>query len=133
MQHLFIQLDDLPDEILIHIFKKLNNVQVLYSLVSVNHRLNRILHDTIFAHDLCLLEYLPDNKTSSPLSDPILDRFCTNILPKIGHQINTVYVERTSMERVLHATNYSNLNNLIVYVISTPKQLCLYLMVTDFL
>ncbi|CAF2122003.1 unnamed protein product [Rotaria magnacalcarata] len=51
-------------------------------------------------------------QTSSPLSDPILDRFCSEILPEIGHRIKTLYLERTSMERILHATNYPNLNNL---------------------
>jgi hypothetical protein len=112
MQHLVIQLDDLPDEILIHIFKKLRNVDVLYSLMGVNQRLNRIVHDTIFTRDLCLLEYLPDNKTSSALSNPILDRFCSKILPEIGHRIETLYLERTSMERILHAAIYPNLNNL---------------------
>ncbi|CAF3692241.1 unnamed protein product, partial [Rotaria socialis] len=100
------------DEILIHIFKKLYNVEVLYSLMDVNQRLNRIVHDTIFTRDLCFLECLPDNKISSPLSDLILDRFCSEILPEIGHRIKTLHLERTSMERIIHATNYPNLNSL---------------------
>jgi len=112
MQRLFIQLDDLPDEILTHIFKKLYNAEVLYSLMGVNQRLNRIVHDTIFTRDLCLLEYCPVDDSTFPLSDPIIDRFCSKILPEIGHQIETLFLERTSIERVLRATNYSNLNNL---------------------
>ncbi|CAF3207682.1 unnamed protein product [Rotaria sp. Silwood2] len=73
MQRLFIQLDDLPDEILIYIFKKLYNVEVLYSLMGVNQQFNRIVHDTIFTRVLYLLKYCPDDDSTFPLPDPILD------------------------------------------------------------
>ncbi|CAF3639507.1 unnamed protein product [Rotaria socialis] len=126
MQHSFIQLDDLCDEILIHIFKKLYNVEVLYSLMDVNQRLNRIVHDTIFTRDLCFLECLPDNKISSPLSDLILDRFCSEILPEIGHRIKTLHLERTSMERIIHATNYPNLNSLSLCHIDSEVAMSLF-------
>jgi hypothetical protein len=112
MKDLLVQLDDLPDEILMYIFKKLYNDEVLYSLMGVNQRLNRIVHDTIFTRNLCLLEYCLYDDSTFPLSDPILDRFCSKILPEIGHQIETLYLEGTSIERILHATNYLNLNNL---------------------
>ncbi|CAF4267764.1 unnamed protein product, partial [Adineta steineri] len=56
-----------------------------------------------------------------PLSRPILDRFCSKILPEIGHQIETLYLERTSIERVLRATNYPNLNNLCLCDIDDDK------------
>jgi len=75
MNDILVQLDDLPDEILIHIFKKLYNIEVLYSLIGVNQRLNRIVHDTIFTRNLCLLEYCPVNDSTFPLPNPILDRF----------------------------------------------------------
>ncbi|CAF2980800.1 unnamed protein product [Rotaria sp. Silwood2] len=126
MKDLLVEFDDLPDEILMYIFKKLYNVQVLYSLMGVNQRLNRIVHDTIFTRDLCLLEYLPDNKTSSPLSDPILDQFCSKILPEIGHRIKTLYLEQTSMKRILHATNYPNLNNLSLFHIDSETPMSLF-------
>ncbi|CAF5152731.1 unnamed protein product, partial [Rotaria sp. Silwood1] len=108
------------------ILKKWHNVEVLYSVMGVNKRLNRIVHDTIFTRDLCLLEYLSDNKTSSPLSDPILDRFCSKILPEIGHRIKILYLERTSMERILHATNYLNLNNLSLCHIDSETAMSLF-------
>jgi hypothetical protein len=41
-------MDILPDEILLIILKELFNVEVLYSLIDVNHRLNKIAHDSIF-------------------------------------------------------------------------------------
>ncbi|CAF4291141.1 unnamed protein product, partial [Rotaria magnacalcarata] len=51
MKNLLVQLDDLPDEILMYIFKKLYNGEVLYSLMDVNQRLDRIVRDTIFLRD----------------------------------------------------------------------------------
>jgi hypothetical protein len=76
MKDLLVQLDDLLDEILMYIFKKLYNDEVLYSLMGANQRLNRIVHDTVFTCDLCLLEYCPYDDSTFPLSDPILDRLC---------------------------------------------------------
>jgi len=112
MKDFLVQLDDLPYEILMYVFKKLYNHEVLYSLMGVNQRINRIVHDRIFTRHLYLLEYCRIDDSSLPLSDPILNRFCSKILPEIGHQIETLYLEGTSIERVLHATNYPNLNNL---------------------
>ncbi|CAF1644497.1 unnamed protein product [Rotaria socialis] len=114
MNDLLVQLDDLPDEILMYIFKKFYNDELLYSLMDVNQRLNRILHDRIFTRHLCLLKYCRIDNSTIPLQDSILDRFCLKILPKIGHQIETLSLERTSIERVLRATNYPNLNNLVL-------------------
>ncbi|UJR29813.1 hypothetical protein I4U23_017357 [Adineta vaga] len=83
--------------------------------MDVNQRLTRIVHDTYFTRSLYFLEYSPDNETISPLSDLTLDRFCSKILPEIGHRIQTFYLERMSIKRILHATNYPNLNNLSLY------------------
>jgi hypothetical protein len=112
MKDLLVEFDDLPDEILIYIFKKLNNDEVLYSLMGVNQRLNGIVHDKIFTRHLCLREYSPVDDSTFPLPNPILDRFCSKILPEIRHQIETLYLKGISIEPLLHATNYPNLNNL---------------------
>jgi hypothetical protein len=113
MTDLLIQLDDLPDEILMYIFKKLYNDEVLYSLMGVNQRLDRIVHDTIFTRRLSLLRYFSDDDDSTfPSPDRVLDRFCSKILPEIGHQIERLSLEQTSIGRVLNATNYPNLNDL---------------------
>ena len=123
MKAFLVQLDDLSDEILMHIFKKLYNHQVLYSLMGVNQQINRIMHDRIFTRHLCLLEYCRIDDSSFPLSDPILNRFCSKILPAIGHQIETLYLEETSIERVLQATNYPNLKSLGLCDIDDDKLL----------
>jgi hypothetical protein len=89
----------------------LYNDEVLYSLMGVNQRLDRIVHDTIFTRRLSLLQYCSDDDDRT-LPNPVLDRFCSKILPEIGHQIETLSLEQTSIGRVLNATNYPNLNDL---------------------
>ncbi|CAF3912933.1 unnamed protein product [Rotaria sp. Silwood1] len=112
MKDLLVQLNDLPNEILIYIFKKLYNDEVLYSLMDVNKRISKIVQDTTFTRDLYLREYSPVDDSTFPLSNPILDRFCSKILPEIVHKIETLYLKGTWIEPVFHATNYPNLINL---------------------
>jgi len=124
MEHLSIKLNDLPDEILILILRKLYHVEVLNSLIGVNKRLNRIVHDSIFTSYLTL--YFSDKcKYISPLPDPMLDRFCLQILPKIHHKIKWLNLESTSMERILLATNYPDLYGLGLYGIDLEKAISL--------
>ena len=98
MKNILLQFDDLPDEILTHIFKKLDNVQVVYSLMGVNQRLNRIILGPSFTSDLSFLRYGRKKNSTSPSSDSILDQFCSKILPQIGHQVKRLCLERTSMK-----------------------------------
>ncbi|CAF3280027.1 unnamed protein product, partial [Rotaria sp. Silwood2] len=109
MEDLSIKLSDLPNEILIFILRKLYDVEVLYSLIGVNKRLNTIAYDSIFTTHLTL--YFLD-KFIYPLPASMLNRFCLQILPKIHHRVKWLNVESTSMERILLATNYPNLNGL---------------------
>ena len=48
MNHSSIQFDELPDEILLIIFKKLDHIRVLYSFIGVNKRLQKIASDYFF-------------------------------------------------------------------------------------
>ncbi|CAF3014515.1 unnamed protein product [Rotaria sp. Silwood2] len=125
MTYSSVQLNDLPDEILLIIFKKLNNVEVLSSLFNVNKRLNKIVHDSIFTSDLTLLKYLSHNSTYS-LPDPLLDRFCSEILPEIHHKIKLLTLESLSMKRILLSTNYPNLDGLGIYNIKKKTALSLF-------
>ncbi|CAF4209242.1 unnamed protein product, partial [Rotaria sordida] len=88
MEYLSIKLNDLPDEILILILKKLCNVEVLYTLIDVNKRLNAIAHDSTFANHLTLL--CKQDDLISPLPDPMLDRFCSQILPSIHYKVKSL-------------------------------------------
>lgn len=113
--------DGLPDEILLIILEKLNNIEVLCSLFNVNQRFNRILKDSIFTSHLTLFEVSKNEHSWSrklqirPLSDSILSRFCSQILPSIQEKIQWLDIEPISMEQILFATNYPNLTGLGLY------------------
>ncbi|CAF3338369.1 unnamed protein product [Rotaria sp. Silwood1] len=120
MEYPRLQLTDLPDEILLIIFKKVDNVALLYSLFGVNKRLNKILHDPIFTSHLNLLNCCSNDFIYGP-SYPILNRFCLQILPKIHHKVKWLNLESSSMARFLHCTNYPNLNGLGLYNLEIEK------------
>ncbi|UJR11014.1 hypothetical protein I4U23_015198 [Adineta vaga] len=118
-------LNDLPEEILLSIFKKLSNVVLLYSLIRISARLNKIAHDSIFTKRLALMTLTP-NGCVYPLADPILDRFCSYILPEIHKNIEWLELESSSMERILLATNYLNLSKLGIYKIEAERAIHLF-------
>ncbi|CAF2963815.1 unnamed protein product [Rotaria sp. Silwood2] len=120
-----VRLNDLPDEILISIFKKLSNAEVLYYLLGVNKRINKIVHDYVFTNDLSLLMSTSDDLIYS-LPDLILDRFCSHILPKIHQQIQWLHLESRSMERILLATNYPNLYGISLHNIHAKTAMDLF-------
>ncbi len=125
MEHPLVELNDLPDEILMFILKNLCNVQVLYSLIGVNKRLNAIAHDPIFTNRLTLMRDFSVYSTD-PLSDSILDRFCSEILPSIHHKIEWFNLEPSSMKHILLATNYPTLYGLGLYNIEMETILPLF-------
>jgi hypothetical protein len=123
----YIGLNDLPDEILIYIFQKLNNVDVLYSLQNVNQRLNQIIHDSIFTNRLAFVKWLPfkyiDLFSSSHM---MLNRFCSQILPSIHQNIKSLDLESSSMKHVLCAADYPNLNSFGLYNINEESARSLF-------
>ena len=125
MEYSYIQLNNLPDEILIYIFKKLSNAEILYSLSGVNKRLNKIAHDSIFTSHLSLLRRCPDHSIY-PLTDSMLDRFCSKILPEIHYKIKWINLESSSMKYILYAADYPNLNGLRLYNIEEKTAKCFF-------
>ncbi|CAM4837432.1 unnamed protein product [Rotaria magnacalcarata] len=121
-----VRLNDLPDEILIIIFKKLNNLEVLYSLQGVNQRLNKIIHDRIFASRLNFVQWLSHHFIDLLYCEKILNRFCLQILPEIHDKIKWLALESSYMKRVLHATDYPNLHVLGLYNIDEESARCLF-------
>ncbi len=85
-------MNDFPDEILLLILEEFFNVEVLYPLIDVKHRLNRIAHHSIFTSHLSLMKYF-SNDSISPLSDSMLNHFCLKILPSIYHKIQWLNLE----------------------------------------
>ncbi|CAF1388260.1 unnamed protein product [Rotaria sp. Silwood1] len=112
MEDSFIQLDDLPDEILTIILKKLPNYQVLYSLIDVNERLDTIAQDSIFTSYLTLVPCRNDLKQ---FTNRMLHRFCDKILPIIGYKIQWLNVDSSFMDRIFLSTIYPNLTGLGLY------------------
>jgi hypothetical protein len=76
MEYSCVGLNDLPDEILMIIFQKLNNVEVVYSLQGVNQRLNKIVCDLIFTGHLTFVKWFQHHFIDLFSCDMILNRFC---------------------------------------------------------
>ncbi|CAF3712851.1 unnamed protein product [Rotaria socialis] len=118
MERSFIQLNDLPDEILLILLKNLQNAEVLYSLINVNKRLTTIVNDSNFTKYLTLRTFF-SNGLLYEFTRTILDRFCLEILPKIQDKIEFLNLESSSMKRILLLTSYPNLYGIGLYDIAT--------------
>jgi hypothetical protein len=102
-----VHLLDLPDEILLIILKKLNNVDVLYSLLDINDgRLNILAQENTFTN---ILKFVSIDNMS------LIDRFCIDILPRIHHNVKCFIFNAYCMERILLVTDYPNLTELIIF------------------
>ncbi|CAF4590366.1 unnamed protein product, partial [Rotaria sp. Silwood2] len=88
---------------------------VLYSLFDLNNeRLDKIIEENTFTNNLnFVLITLTDDVLS--ISDSIIDRFCKNILPKIHYNVKSLILNALSMERILFAADYPNLNKLKIF------------------
>ncbi|CAF3654362.1 unnamed protein product [Rotaria socialis] len=96
-----IHLLDLPNEILLIILRKLNNIDVLYSLVDINNGpLDILAQGKMFTNTLNFT-YTDDIS--------LIDRYCINILPRINHNIKCFILEPVLLERILLAAVYPNL------------------------
>ncbi|CAF3395329.1 unnamed protein product [Rotaria sp. Silwood1] len=130
-----LQINDLPDEILMIIFKNMYNTELLYSLLDVDKRLNRIVCDSAFTYRLNLLRLVPSRLivlTSLsryfiyPLLDPILNRFCLQILPQICDKIKWLNLESSSIKRILRSANYPALYGFGLYNIEAKEAINLF-------
>jgi len=115
MNYRQMKLLDLPNEILLLILKKLNNIDVLYSMFGVNHQqLDILLSANTFTNTLnFVLTTTNDDITSLP--DGIVNRLCKNILPKIDQTIKYLILDSLSMKIILQAANYPNLTQLKLF------------------
>ena len=116
MNHSTISINDLPDEIILMIWNKLNNLDILYSFVGVNQRLDRLVQDPLYTRSIQLAETIMNEYCSLP--DSIIDRYCLNILPKIHQHIECLCLEPSSMERILVSNDYPRLHKITFTKIS---------------
>ncbi|CAF3071348.1 unnamed protein product, partial [Rotaria sp. Silwood2] len=111
-----IHLVDLPDEILLMILKKLDNINVLYLLMGViDEQFDILLRDNIFTDTLNFISRSSTNDDISSIDHRIINRFCFDILPKIHHNVKHLILEPMFMERILIAGNYPNLTSLTLF------------------
>ncbi|CAF4987674.1 unnamed protein product, partial [Rotaria sp. Silwood1] len=89
-------------------------MDVLYSLFDVNNqRLVNITQENTFTNTLnFVFTTLTDDILS--ISDPIIDRFFMNILPRIHYNVKSLILNSLSMERIL-AGDYPNLSELKIF------------------
>ncbi|CAF1319522.1 unnamed protein product [Rotaria sordida] len=126
MSNSCVELNDLPDEILMIIFKKLNTIDVLYSLHGSNQRLHKIVYDPIFTSYLTFVKRFSHNFINLICSDMMLNRFCSQILPEIHDKIKWLNLESSSMKHVLCTADYPNLYGLGLYNIDEESIRCLF-------
>ena len=126
MKYSCAELTDLPDEILLIIFKKLGNLEVLYSFQGVNERFNNIIHDPILTSRLSFPQLSFQKYIKKFSSDIILNRFCSQILPTIRTKIKWLDLESESMRNMLDAADYPNLYALGLYNIEEETAKCLF-------
>jgi hypothetical protein len=102
-----VHLLNLPDEILLIILKKLNNIHVLYSLLDINNgRLNILAQGNTFTN---ILNFVSIDNNS------LIDRFCSYILPRIHHNVKCFILDPVLMIPILFATDYPNLTKLVIF------------------
>jgi hypothetical protein len=114
MNGLIIRLLDLPNEILLIILKKLDNINVLYSFIDIGvERLELLAQSEIFTNTINLTS--TDSGHICSVNNSILDRFCIDILPQIQCSIRYLIVEATAMERLALTDDYPNLTKLKIF------------------
>jgi hypothetical protein len=111
---LHVKLTDILDEMLLLILNKLTNIQVLYSLIGVNIRLDKIASDPFFTKHLTFLTR-SSNGFTNLFDNSMFNRFCSEILPRIHCKIKWLTLEPLCMERILLAADYSNLQVLSLF------------------
>ncbi|CAF3701396.1 unnamed protein product [Rotaria sp. Silwood1] len=107
---------DLPNEILFLILKKLDNIDVLYSLLGINNqRLNIIAQEQNFTNILNFVSISQSTDEISSISAAILNRFCIDILPRIHKNVKSLSIESIYLEYILGAGHYPNLTELKLF------------------
>ena len=115
MEHLLhVKLTDMPDEMLLLILKRLTSIEVLYSLIGVNIRLDKIASDPLFTEHLTVMRRSSSGAINS-LDNSILNLFYSEISPRIHCKIKRLTLEPLCVERILLAADYSSLQELSLF------------------
>ena len=118
-----IHLLDFPVEILLNILRRLNNVDVLYSLIGVQG-LDCLASHELFTNTLNFVLTSAEGCTS--IDEIKLNRFCDSILPRIHNNVQSLICDATILDRILRAGDYLNLTQLKIsqYDINSLCDIC---------
>lgn len=106
-----MNISDMPDEVIINIWNKLERVSVLFSFVGINQRFHRLVRDRIYTRSIELIK--PNcNYNNCSLSVSLLDQLCLYVLPHIHDLVESLTLESIAMQRVLSAGRYPCLRKL---------------------
>jgi len=111
----------LSDEILLIILNKLSNTDVLYSLIEVNKRLDRLVRHCSLSKSIDLVNVL----TRERKFPRKIERFCFEIIPRIKENIQSLILDDLSIEQVLSLGYYPNLSQLTL--INIPIEFISYI------
>ena len=103
---------DLPDEILLLIFKELPMVDVLSFLADVHPRLHGLAHDFLYIRRLDLTGLSTIKSRCSdlcPTADEVLSRLVAKTLPRLHSQVHQLTVESDSIKEIIAAATYPQL------------------------
>jgi hypothetical protein len=105
---------DLPDEILLSIFNKLNGIDAFYSLVDVNKRFDRLVLNSLRIRTLNMTKMVIKSYYDRTFSvdNHFLSKISKKILPRIHHQLNELIVEQNSIKHIFHTDTYPQLDSL---------------------
>ncbi|UJR12937.1 hypothetical protein I4U23_017110 [Adineta vaga] len=93
---------DLPNEILLYIFAKMNVVDALFRQSGFNQRLDQLLFNSIYVRELDFTIKSWDNSISS-INDLVINHVCEKILPHINDKVIKLIVEPYAIERALNS------------------------------
>ncbi|UJR19932.1 hypothetical protein I4U23_023064 [Adineta vaga] len=82
-------------------------------MVGVNEKLNRLACDISFTRFVDLMTIEPNGMIDLKFN-PILNRFCKEILPRIRCNVESLTLHGYFLPRVLHSTNYVGLRKLVM-------------------
>jgi hypothetical protein len=117
LSNLIVSILDLLDEVLFTIFKKLNNIDLLYSLLGVNSRLDNVVCDNTFSQAVDLTALLL-NEPSDSRNNAVAGRFYAHIVPRTRNNVKSFTVQTSFIQCILRTSNYPNLHKLTLVNLS---------------
>ncbi|CAF0864313.1 unnamed protein product [Adineta ricciae] len=95
----------LCDELLLTIYNRPDNVNVLYSLIGVSRKIDELVGGITFT------QYVGPSRINFKKKS-ILDRFCLDLLPRVRHNNQSLTLNVSLIDHVFRIGYYSELHKL---------------------